>query len=269
MKQIVKRSTYKFYNNSCKTLHTNITLTHFIFCKTHQSHARNQKLFPESRSERVNTKISLQNISLNKRALCSLPMESFWQCTTWPMEIRQARVSYHSGQRPTKVLECSNCHNTGVRRWWLPQHRCQSAMTVTAQVSECHDCHNTGVEVQLLSQHGCQSMVTPTMSRHRCWSVMSVTTQVLRCSYCHNTGVRVWWLSHRHDTGVGVPCLSKHWCRGAVTITTQVSESCDCHSTVVKVWWLSQHRCWSAVTVTLPILGGGDCHNKGVKVRWL
>ena len=36
-------------NNSFKTLHKNISSTHFIFCKTHQSLARNQKLFPESR----------------------------------------------------------------------------------------------------------------------------------------------------------------------------------------------------------------------------
>ena len=35
-------------NNSLKTLHSNITLTHFIFCKTYQSHARNQKLFPRA-----------------------------------------------------------------------------------------------------------------------------------------------------------------------------------------------------------------------------
>ena len=63
LKQIVKRSTLKQLNNSLKTLHTNITFTHFIFCKTHQSHARNQKPLPESRSERVNTKISLRNIS--------------------------------------------------------------------------------------------------------------------------------------------------------------------------------------------------------------
>ena len=51
----------KFHTTILKTLHTNSTLTHFIFCKTHHSLAGDQKLFPESRFERVNTKISLQN----------------------------------------------------------------------------------------------------------------------------------------------------------------------------------------------------------------
>ena len=49
------------FKSSLKTLHTNITFTHFIFCKTHQSHARNQKPLPESRSERVNTKMYFCN----------------------------------------------------------------------------------------------------------------------------------------------------------------------------------------------------------------
>ena len=53
----------KSLNNSSKTLHTNITSTHFIFYKTRQPLARNQKLFPESLSERVTIKISLRNIS--------------------------------------------------------------------------------------------------------------------------------------------------------------------------------------------------------------
>ena len=50
----------KILNNSLKALLTSITLTPFVFCKTHQSLARNQLLFPKSRSERVNTKVSLQ-----------------------------------------------------------------------------------------------------------------------------------------------------------------------------------------------------------------
>ena len=63
-------------NNSLKTLHTNNTLTHFIFCKTRQSLARNQKFFPESRFERVNTKISLQNIS-NLQQISTLNQDMF------------------------------------------------------------------------------------------------------------------------------------------------------------------------------------------------
>ena len=59
-----------FKQLSFKTLHTNITSTHTIFYKTHQSLAGNQKLYPEVRLEKVNTKISLQNIFLisNKSA---------------------------------------------------------------------------------------------------------------------------------------------------------------------------------------------------------
>ena len=59
----------KCINNSLKTVHTNITLTHFKFCKTHQSLARNQKLFLKSRSQRVNTTISLRNIITIKHIL--------------------------------------------------------------------------------------------------------------------------------------------------------------------------------------------------------
>ena len=47
-------------NSSLKTPNTKISLTHFTFYKTYQSLARNQKLFPESGSERVNAKISLR-----------------------------------------------------------------------------------------------------------------------------------------------------------------------------------------------------------------
>ena len=67
----------KVLHNCLKTLHTNITLTHFTFCETHQSLARNQKLFPESRSERVNTEISLRNIFSNLQQISTLNQNMF------------------------------------------------------------------------------------------------------------------------------------------------------------------------------------------------
>ena len=62
----------KLLNNSLKILDTTITVTHFIFYKTHQSHARSQKWFQDSHSDRVNTKTSVRNniffLTYNKSA---------------------------------------------------------------------------------------------------------------------------------------------------------------------------------------------------------
>ena len=49
--------------NSFKTLHTNITSSHVISYRTHQSLSGSQTLLPESHFENVNTNISPQNIS--------------------------------------------------------------------------------------------------------------------------------------------------------------------------------------------------------------
>ena len=50
-------------NNSLKILHTNISLTRFIICQTHQSLKRKQKWFQDLYSEGVNTKIFCSNFS--------------------------------------------------------------------------------------------------------------------------------------------------------------------------------------------------------------